>query len=332
MSNEAHMNANIDILQEGKYRAVVHDGKGNVRLETAWGKNLILGSGFDKLLNTSQFSITCVAGSGNTTPLISDTLLATYKGKATTQALTGAAVFNTTPDANGYVTMTQTIRSTFNPGSLGSGAVNIAEAGMAMNAQVNTNSATQLLSRGLLVDGGGSPTTVSLDASTEYLDIYWQRTVYVKDSVTVTKTFPVEGVNTNFDCTIRPAMFGTSHEGIIWNAMSDSVIIGYAIPQGNGSPYTCFAYTGSITSITTAPTGSRSNCSNANDSAAYSNGTYYRDFTINQPPTFANLTGGIGVLEINCGESAWQIEFSPKLAKTADNSLQLVLRLSMGNK
>lgn len=341
-----------DILVSGQYQAKVHTGhkfndlgelieEGSVLRESGKGKNLLLNSGFDFMGNNTNLTITAVAGTGNTPVLPTDTTLASFKGY-TTSLVSLTKTPNSTPNANGYVTWTLVYRFTFNPGSLGSTNINIAEAGMATIN--NPVSSTQLLSRGLLVDGMGNPTAVSLNAATEYLDLYWTVVFYIKAETTNTTTISVDGVDTTFSTTVRPVDFLNAQSVPSWMSMIDRGFpaFGGVLRYGpNGYTFSsCRALSGPLGALTGIPTGNYNDPSNASLSitSAYTNGNFYRDFTLRWLPSNGNVSGGIGAVTVLLsigisygGYFGFQVSYSPALPKISTKQLDLTYRFSIAN-
>lgn len=341
-----------NILVSGQYQAKVHTGhkfndlgelieEGSVLRESGKGKNLLLNSGFNFMGNNSYINITAVAGTGNTPVLPTDTTLASFRGY-TTNLVSLTKTPNSTPDANGYVTWKLVYRFTFNPGSLGSTNINITEAGMATIG--NPVSSTPLLSRGLLVDGSGNPTTVSLNAATEYLDLYWTVVFYIKAETTNTTTISVDGVDTIFSTTVRPVNFLNARTPASWMSMSGT---GFPTFGGglNSQPISAFgscrALSGPLGALTGLPTGNYDNPSNASlaITLAYTNGNFYRDFTLRWLPTNGNVSGGVGAVTVLLSSSSdsgsgyfgFQVSYSPALPKISTKQLDLTYRFSIAN-
>lgn len=336
-----------NILVSGQYQAKVHTGhkfndlgelieEGSVLRESGKGKNLLLNSGFNFMGNNSSISITAVAGTGNTPVLPTDTTLASFRGYTNTLvSLTKTP--NSTPNVDGYVTWTLVYRFTFNPGSLGSTNINIAEAGMATIG--NPVSSTQLLSRGLLVDGSGNPTTVSLNAATEYLDLYWTVVFYIKAETTNTTTISVDGVDTIFSTTVRPVDFLNAHPVKSWMNVSGTGFptfgAGLRIYSGGNEMGSSRALSGPLGTLTGIPTGNYADPSNASVSitAPYTNGNFYRDFTLRWLPTNGNVSGGVGAVTVLLGNYfGFQVSYSPALPKISTKQLDLTYRFSIANK
>ena len=341
------MKINLEMGQRGEFRAVAHRGHlldvhgnilrhGEVVAESAWSPNLITLGGFAALLNGGT-SIGSVVGTGNTAPSESDTLLAGYRGRYTTQVQYSYVVY-TTPDVDGYYRIERIIRATYNPGALGSGAVNIAEAGMAMaSSPVNT---TPLLSRGLLVDAFGAPTVVSMNASTEYLDVYWKHTRFIKAELTGTQSLDILGTPTDHDFILRPMLLDPAHgqHGIWWSAGSAISISGLApvvTDTSFGSPnYGPRVFDGDIpNALNQIPAGNYLQQSSYTIDAYVSN-SKERVFHLNLAPGDGNLAAHIRSLSLKWGSSGYMMQVNPRLQKNATPArvLRLDFKVAMANK
>lgn len=341
--------ANIRVT--GRFKAVVHTGHkfdefgnivefGEILRETPFGRNTITYTGFSKILQNQGTSLVMVAGAGNTTPAITDTTLVSYLGKSATLA-TQATTRNTTPDINDEVWWRTTYRITFAPGSLGGGSVNVAEAGISTNVSLGSvTSSTPLVARGLLVDGGGSPTTVSVNNAVEYLDIIWEYTEWLKASATGTVSLTIDGTPTMFDYEVRPYYFDNTSGGFNYGGWKDATgltIPGYSPLRstgGYGLSYSIQAFPGplvAITGNTLSPTNSAYVPTNVSSDAYVSN-SCERTLKCTWLPSEANISGGIGVVRMNLGHTNWQISFDAKIAKINTKQLDLFWKFTMANR
>lgn len=350
------INFNAAVESTGRFRAIRHTGHiyddlgnivrhGLILQETAFGRNKITLTGFSHILQHDN-PIAMVAGTNNTAPAEGNTTLGAYAGKTQTHVST-VTTRSTTVDGDGNVYWRVTHRMTFAPESLGMGAINIAEAGIVSLAGVSfgaINSATAVSARGLLVDGGGSPTTVSLNAAVEYLDLIWEYTEYVKASVTGTVNITIFGDVIAHDWEVRPTFFenpGGSYIARGWGPAGDAVLPGFAAvgyPYGDWEQGSTQARsTNGLGTISSAPAND-SGLSNALRAAnAYVVDDYVaaskqRTMEITWLPSRANITGGIQSFMINCGHTSWQVSYDPKFDKTDDDQLDLNFTLSMANK
>lgn len=349
------MKANLQFKEAGEFRAVRHTGHtydqdgnevhGCILQESAWAKNLIVSGGLDALLTNSAVYVTIVAGSGNTAPVLANTTLQTYKGKPTSQIQVSRTI-NLVPDVDGYLTITTIYRATFNPGTLGSGAQNIAEAGTAMAHVGSVSGATALFSRGLLVDSFGAPLVVSLDASVEYLDVYWKHIRYIPESQAATQTLTIMGLSISHSYTIRPLYLDTASAAhAVWWALSTGAasvdrISGLApsvTDTGFSSPaYGPRVFDGAISALNnTGPAGTALAYSgSAWTLNTYVTGAHSRVCKLNFIPTEANLASGIKSLTLKMGFQGWQMELNPVIMKdaTPNRVLRLDFTVSVANK
>lgn len=347
---------NAAVQSTGRFRAVVHSGHtfddagnmvrhGVILRETPFGRNKITLTGFSHLLQHDN-PIAMVAGSSNTAPAEANTTLGSYAGKTQTHVST-VTTRSTTVDGDGNVYWRVTHRMTFPPESLGLDAINIAEAGVVSLAGISFGSIdadTAVSARGLLVDGGGSPTTVSLNAAVEYLDLIWEYTEYVKASVTGTTNHTIFGDVIAHDWEVRPTFFenaGGSYIARGWGPAGDGVLPGF---QAIGYPYgdweqgsTQARSTNGLGTISSAPANDSGlsnalRAANAYVVADYVTASKQRTMQITWLPSRANIPGGIQSFMVNCGHTSWQIAYNPKFDKTDDDQLDLNFTLSMANK
>ena len=338
----------VAVRAQGRFRAVVHTGHeydefgnitkfGKVLRETPFGNNKITLIGFDRAMLNQGGNLCMVAGAGNTAPSESDTVLVSYLGRTQTFA-TSSNARSTIPDGNGDVWWRCTKRMTFGPGSMGGVNVNVSEAGIVTNVNLDgINSSTQLTARGLLVDGSNNPTTVSVNNAVEYLDIIWEFTEYVKASVTGTVTLTIDGVGVVHDYEVRPYWFdftGASYTAAGWANVGNTDWGPYISPVGDSTYYwneasNCF--TGAITAI---------NGNNLGDGTrgdipiqavgAYTNGTKQRSVAFTWLPLRGNKD--ITVIRANLGHTSWQVSYDPPIAKVNTKQLDLQFVLSYANK
>ena len=354
------MKMHIHTPQRGEFRAVVHTGHsidadgneihGEILRESKWGKNLITSVGLDGLMQNAAVYINIVTGSGNAAPTLADTTLDTYVGKASVQTFISRTA-NLVADGEGYFTLTTIYRATFNPGSLGSGTVNLAEAGTAMSSSPNASSL--LFSRGLLVDDFGTPITVSLNAATEYLDIYWKHIRYIPSEITGTQDLTIMGSTVSTSYTVRPVFMdltaqdnGVSKFPVWWcNYNSPGASSPWQIPGLNpnftNAGYSTAhlvsgAFDGTLsTNQTNAPSGNWLALAGSTwTKDTYTTGSGSRLCKLNITPTLGNLTAGIKTITLNFGFQGWQMQFDPVIMKNATPArvLRLDFTVSVANK
>lgn len=180
---------------------VVRKYRGDIITGEYKAKNLLLNGFFDELLNmsTSTYIKGVVFGAGTATPTETDTALQSYLGGGNTFQAQGVIRNSTVNPLS--VTNWVTIRC--NEGAV---VGNVSELGIYRSSgsgAVNPSSGVDLATRARIVDGMGSPTTITV-ASDEFLEVTFYWTVYLMDGVTGTLTINLLGTPTNFDYEIRP--------------------------------------------------------------------------------------------------------------------------------
>jgi len=297
--------------------------------------NLILNSGLDQLCSNgtsvkSLFS-RCSVGTNNTAPAAGQTLLLTPLGSVTAPTDLGSSFVS---GASPYVQ--RSFQYDFAVGAL---VGNVAEIGIGNG----TYNVTPLISRALVLDGGGSPTVVSV-LVTESLRV----TYYIRNYIVTTDTagvVTIGGINYNY--VIRAAAWNLTTNILNanfpgpWDAIAGQVGSSYVFYSApNLTPYGVTGV-GALAAFSTqtlntialypANTGGAVGCG-TNSSHAYTAGDYYRDNTITIGLTEANsLTGGIGSIVYGGMFGLYQMNFTPQLPKTALNAFALRLRISLSN-
>lgn len=291
----------MKISMAGRFRIFVKDQEENVKIDTGWFDNLITNQGMDWFaVNPTGYSGTlsefCCVGTGNTTPAFTDTVL--------TAALTPAAIFSS--QSSSYVAGPPAYWSVLTTYTWGQGSIvgNIAEIGIGdlISHSAPYTGAVALYSHALIVDGGGSPTTISVTA-TDTLSCTYEARLYLNTT------------DTSYSINIG----GTTYSGI-YRAMgitTPSFWLGNQWP--NNSIPSVLYYNGSIGAITTTPSGADigGNPIQISWSAGpYTIGSYTRQFTSNIP---ANTGGAINITAIGLttGLGKWQFSVSPALVRAA---------------
>lgn len=276
-------------------------------------KNLITNAGLDRvgdanLQHTLGYGV-CKVGTGATIPSVFDTALSAQTGSASGSGSAKTPVINSTTLP--YST-TLEYTYTFNVGAVSG---NLSEVGIFTPSSV-------MWSRSLIKDSNGNPTTISI-LPTEQLKVVYTLVRYLPSEKTGTVSISVNGTPTSFDYVLRPANLQTSTT-TYWN--SD-------VGRGTTALYT--SETQTLGGITEAPSGTSK--WNVGTSPGYVAGTY----SINEVYTLgisdAVYTTGIGSMcyggeyatyaDAYCG---FQISFTPKIPKTATQSLTLTFQRTWG--
>ena len=187
--------------------------------------------------------------------------------------------------------------------ALGAVVGNMAEIGVGW-----ASTGATLFSRARIVDGGGSPTTITV-LVTEILQATYRLTAFptLTDS---TSTFLVSGVSTTYVSRLASA--------------ANYLNIGYSASELISNPQ-MDVRNGSLGAITGTPSGS-SVAISAAASPAYIPGTYYRDSVFTAALAQGNLSGGISAVYFQGSGAFGQISFSPVIAKDNTKTLSLTFR------
>lgn len=294
------MNMKIHTGVAGRYKmAAVSAETGERRQLTGWFDNLVVNNGLDEMAANSTWLNCCQVGTGATAAAATDTALQTYV------AGTSTVLSSTIGEAGTYYHWRQKVYQF----ALGAAEGNISEVGIASATTGN------VFSRALVVDGGGSPTTVTV-LSMEYLEVTYEIRFYVA-SADVPHTLTIESVG---------------RTGTLRAAYADQP--GYGRNIGNIITLSSNAmtfYTGAIGSITGFPSGTLMVSSIGTvDLDAYSGGTYQRVATWYIGTTQANHASGIGAVRFTTPFGAFQVDFSPVLDKDATKDMYFSLTLTWG--
>jgi hypothetical protein len=274
--------------------------------------NLITNGGLDMLGGYSNVFNTCAVGSGNTAPSNTDTALVTLVA-STTNAI--SATYSTAGSSPYFGSTIVTWQF-----PTGAAAGNLSEVGIG-------TAATALYSRALILDGGGSPTTITI-LSTEALNVTYTMQQYVP-LTDVTGSISLGG--SSYGYTIRAA-----------NATNQTYwcqVFGLPTAPNLRSGFQAAYATGTLGAITSQPSGTTfadSGCT----TAGYTNGSYTLQSTSNWDINHGNAPGGIGSIlytignqtagggSASFGRGQWQIAFSPVIPKDNTHVLQLLLNIS----
>jgi hypothetical protein len=303
------------------------DGKEvSKRVVADWFPNLITNQGLDYLVDdnevftnilpaTTWAFVYCSVGTGNTTPAFTDTSLANFLVHTTTRLSTvGDVVTSGSPYYKSWVT---TFRF-----AEGDAAGNLAEVGVGWAS--NT-----LFSRALILDGVGSPTTITI-LSDEVLDVEYEYRVYPKETdVTGTVVF-TGNIGGTYDYTIRAAHVDekipeTTFDGFLPFEMTRT---------SNISSGTRFerVYEGSIGTILTSPSGTYDDVIPMTSFGTYTPGSFSLDITLTVPLTKGNLGAGIKSMLFFISTQYYQIEFDTAIPKTDTDVIAITFTLDWGRK
>ena len=269
--------------------------------------NLILDAGLNRL-GTGAVASACQVGTGTSTPSTTDTSLQAYLVGTSTVQSDSAQSYVAGPPA--YVTLSRTFRF-----GTGVAAGNLTEVGVGW-----TSATGSLFSRARIVDGGGSPATISV-LSDETLDVVYTLRMYVPADVTGTVT-----------------LAGTVHNYTMrWAAVGSQPNVAGLMSYGMGTVYSTsavWASTAALTAVTSTPTTAGTNGSVT--ASGYVSSSYKRSCTATMSLTQGNVGGtrcllllinpasGIGAV------SEIQVEFSPVVPKDGTKVWTLNYEVSWG--
>lgn len=295
----------------GHFRIITHSPRYGTRVRAEFD-NLILNQGLDRVAQGAWIDY-CQVGTGNTAPANGQTGLVSWLAGSNTRGV--ADVTSYVPGPPPYHELIRTTRF-----ATGVATGTLAEVGMGW-----ASSGSTLFSRALILDGGGSPTTITI-LSDETLDVEYTLRVY-PPTTDVTGSKTISGSSYNY--VLRASMVGANN----WSVAS---LVSGAIAgiSASGSALV-FPSTSTLGAITSQPSGSGVSGSGAS-SGTYVPGSYSRTRTL---PFGLSVTpsGGVGALYADMGPSAafvgstgcaLQMSFSPVLPKTGSNVLTLTMSVS----
>lgn len=292
-------------VMRGEYRVKAVREDGTERIILDWFDNLITNVGLNQLGVGPSWKYYCHIGTGTATPAITDTTLSTPVASV---ALTGGLADNVVNTSLGSPTYGH--RSSVDYKFPTSVTGTFTEVGVATSA--HTDAGQKLFSKALFVDGGGSPTTITI-LTNEYLVVTFRVTMY-PPLVDVTGSIIVDAVSYAY---IIRALDVSTFDSWARSLRSNGGI--FKIPAAS---YTCRASESDIGAITAVDLISGVNASDLItidyvDSSLESRGKPYWDFAD------ANFATGIRSISFGMpsgggeGFGKYQIQFNPKLPKNS---------------
>lgn len=277
----------------GRYRIEIEGADGRRRVAADWFKNLITTNGGNQLGTTSPLSF-CAVGSGNTAPALTDTALVSLVASTGTAIST---VYGNSSSAPWYGSTTY--QYSF---AAGTATGNLSEVGVGA-------SPTSLFSRALILDGGGSPTTITV-LSSEALYVTYQLFQYAP-TTDVTGNITIGGVSYSY--TLRASLANTTN----WAYQNNDYGLLSLAQVSNGT----------IGSVTGSISGTTSNADGISNSA-YSSGSFSMAGTASWSLTQGNVSGGVTAAQFLAGvnhqsRGQFQIGFGSAIPKTSSYTLAL---------
>ena len=188
----------------GEVRCVVTKADGTIKIDTGFQKNLILNQGLDFFGGLGIFNRHCAIGAGNSTPAIEQDSLDSFIAITPSDSTNNSSnyTYSDTGD-NKYVAWEQAVYR-----FSGLDNVNISEVGLANTGTSASN--YNLLTRALIRDSAGNPTTISVKQG-EVLDIYYKvfRVIDTNDKSFVIDVVDGTGNATPYNVLVRPSNLGS---------------------------------------------------------------------------------------------------------------------------
>jgi hypothetical protein len=272
---------------------------GERRVLADWFPNLITNGGLNQIGSTANWLTGCSVGSGTTAPADTDTELTALIATSTDIVGTTSSVLDVSPFYGSV------INTYFFPAGAATGT--LAELGVGL-------SPTALFSHALILDSGGSPTTVTV-TNNESLTVFYEFR-HLPPLTDVMGSLDISGIT--YDYTVRAANVGAGN----WAPSKLGDI---------GGPVLVTAFEGDIAAITSAPSGT----SAVEDSGAdpgYTTGSFANNRSSVFGAASANF-GGINSILVICGQTntamgQFQVGFSPAIPKDDTQSLTLTVQQS----
>ena len=332
----------IGLYNEYKLSVAKADSEGNeipnTRKDvTGWFHNLITNTGLENygIFTGINWGRGCRVGSGSATPAFTDTNLQTIVA-TTVDRLTGATHSRNLAATPPYVEKVVTYRF-----AAGAAAGVLAEVGIVGSTSDGSglggalNAATPCGTRALILDGGGSPTTVTI-LSDEILDVTVRQRLYIPGDVVGTIT-PTGGVAGAINYVIRPCEVDqdpTTNDGG-WGGNVTDYGWDFAGKESGGygenGPYV--GATSAIGITTGEPSGTKiAGGIGQFSTLAYVANSNYRDvkqtYPLGTALTGINNASGIGAYMICYRSCSFQIGFTPRMVKTQEMLFDLTFRLA----
>lgn len=254
--------------------------------------NLLLDAGLERIGTGSAITHVQV-GTGSTAPAVSQTALVAF----------AASTNNQTASVDSYVAGPPVYHQCIKSFRFAAGVAT----GTFSEIGVGWASSGSLFSRALILDGGGSPTTITV-LSDETLDVDYRFRVYPSTS-DVTGTLTLSGIGYTY--TLRPALISTLGQWAPSSILGNGFVVGSTFNSGNnGASLALGPITGSHTGVTsTAGLGNFAY-------SAYVPGSLSRAGVVTTGLTLGNVVGGIkGMIIVFGSYGYYQILFGSVIPK-----------------
>lgn len=295
------------MLHKAKADAEGNEIPGTREVVADWFDNLLLTSGLNYLgSNIITSALTYVqVGDGSSAPLEGNTSLNNLVAAtlSTQDSVSGAQT-----DVGPYYVFSR-VKKRF---AAGVAAGNLSEVGAGWGS-----SNGQLLSRALILDNLGDPTTITV-LNDEILDVSYEFRIY-PPSGDVTGTIILDGET--YDYTARACKIGNAD------------VNGWSFSESGVEaqlPIRAIAYSGAIADVFSNPSGTSDGATTATN-GTYSNNSLQGSCTYLWGLGDGNIAGGIRSVALPVGWTRWQIEFANQVGGgpiPKDNTQELTLTVS----
>ena len=258
--------------------------------------NLFLNSGLEALGTASNLAIGCRVGSGSSAVVATQTALDSTVASTTTVQSSSVGAQSSPPYFNWG-------RRTYRFAQ-GVATGNLTEVGVYSNISGNP-----LISRALILDSSGNPTTLTILAD-EYLDVTYELRCYVD---TADKNLELVLLGETYSVVARPSSITYS------SGNADYFFTNMTHYWTTTSRF----YNGAIGTITGSPSGSSTYLNFTR--MAYVPGSYEQGLIHSVGLDTANLSGGLSALLVETSKAKWQLSFTPPIPK--DNFKTLVINV-----
>lgn len=282
----------------------------SIARETDWFCNLVLDTGLARMSAGTWISQCCV-GTGNSTPVVTQTALDSFLASTSTQQSSSAGVQTSTTPYYRWAKVTWRFGQ-------GVAAGNISEVGLGWG---NSN----LWNRALIKDANGDPTTITV-LSDEYLDV-----------VSEVRDYPAQSISGSFNLLDKTGAVISTHTVTGKPVLTGANAAFLQIIGNEGNNYGAFnVYSGEMGSTVTAlPSGSLTNDQLSGMTVTYPTSTSIR-IVGTLDLSKANGTHqsfdlmARGLLTDNYTTKRYQFQISPTITKTSSQIMTYTLEMSWG--
>ncbi len=294
----------VKYQMQGRFKLEATKRDGSKRVVADWFDNLILNAGLDRI-GTNQPINGAIVGTGNTAPSNTQTSLVAQIAYSST--LQGSVSYGADGTDN-YAWMRRTYRF-----AEGVATGNLSEVGVGW-------SSGNCFSRALILDGGGSPTTITI-LSDETLDVTYELRIY--PSITdVTGSLTLNAISYNY--TLRLSNLNSSDAAAFFGFASSASGMGNTVSAVSGS--LARTGTGSLGDIYSSPGGSGSIGPGTVTALSYTSSSYNR--TLRYTWGLANGSASFYIFRFWTAMGYYKAQFTPEIPKTSANILSLDLTIT----